>query len=91
MTESSEGLRLESGASVLARDMIQKHMEQFAHVIRLNRVAGQSTAAAYIDGLAGVLALTVAGGHASRDEVVSAAIQTLRECVDRDLRHLRSI
>lgn len=88
MTDSSAGLRIESAASVIARDMIQQHMRVFAHVVRLDRAAGQSTVTAYIDGLAGVVALTVAGGHGSRADVIDATMKALREAIDRDLRHL---
>lgn len=82
------GLRIESAASVTARDMIQQHMHAFAHVIRTDRAAGQSTVAAYIDGLAGAAALVVAGGHGSRTDVIESTIAKLRECIDRDLRYL---
>lgn len=82
------GLRIESAASVILRDTIQKHMQIFAPVIRMDRAAGQSTVAAYIDGLAGSVALVVAGGHDSRMEVIEVTIKTLREAIDRDLQHL---
>lgn len=85
---TTQGLRIESAASVVARDMIQKHMHAFAHVIRTDRAANQSTVAAYIDGLAGAAALTVVGGHGSRDAVCEAIVQKFREAVDRDLQHL---
>lgn len=82
------GLRIESAASIVARDIIQRHMHVFAHVIRTDRAANRSTVAAYIDGLAGAVALTIAGGHGSRTDVIEATIKTLREAVDRDLMHL---
>lgn len=82
------GLRLETAASILARDMIEKHMHTFAHVVRLDKLASASTASAYIDGLAGVTALTVAGGHGSREQVIEATIKALRTAIDRDLRYL---
>lgn len=85
---TAPGLRIESAASVVARDMIQKHTHAFAHVIRTDRAANQSTVAAYIDGLAGAIALTIAGGHGSRDEVVTGVICALQEAVARDLGHL---
>lgn len=89
---SKPGLSIESASSVIARDMIQKHMHAFAHVIRCDRVAGQSTAAAFIAGLAGTLALVIAGGHGqSRDEVLDAACKTLREAVNCDLQHLAGL
>lgn len=86
MTEP--GLRIESAASVTARDMFKQHMAAFAYVIRRDRTAGQSTAAAYIDGLAGVAALIIAGGHGSRADVIEATVKALREAIDRDLRFL---
>jgi hypothetical protein len=88
MNDGKPGLRIESAASVTARDMIQKHVNIFAHVIRTDRAAGQSTVAAYVDGLAGVAALTIAGGHGSRADVIEATVARLREAIDRDLRHL---
>lgn len=89
MNDGKPGLRIESAASVTARDMIQNHMHTFAHVIRTDRAASQSTVAAYVDGLAGTVALTIAGGHGSRTDVIEATIKTLREAIDRDLRHVR--
>lgn len=86
MTEA--GLRIESAASVTLRDMIQKHMHTFAHVLRRDRNASQSTVAAYADGLAGAVALTIAGGHGSRTDIIDATIAKLRDSIDRDLRHL---
>lgn len=85
---TASGLRIESAASVTARDMIQKHMSTFARAIRADRAASQSTVAAYIDGLAGATALTVAGGHGSRTDVIETTVAKLREAIDRDLRHL---
>lgn len=85
---TAPGLRIESAASVTARDMIQRHMQVFAHVIRTDRAANQSVVAAYVDGLAGAVALTITGGHGSRTDVIEAAITKLREAIDRDLRHL---
>lgn len=82
------GMSLETAASVLARDMITRHLAQFHHVIRADRLANASTSAAYIDGLAGVMALTVRGGHGSEQDVVDAVVTKLRECVRRDLHHL---
>ncbi len=88
MNDARKGLRIESAASVVARDMIQKHVGTFAHVIRTDRAANRSTVAAYIDGLAGVIALTVAGGHGSRREVIDSTVAKLYEAIDRDLRRL---
>jgi hypothetical protein len=80
------GLSLATAASVILRDAIVKHMEQFALVIRRDRTCNASVVAAYVDGLAGATALTVAGGHGPREQVIEAVIQSLRTAVDRDLR-----
>lgn len=87
-SDGKPGLRIESAASVTARDMITKHVGVFAHVIRTDRAASQSTASAYIDGLAGVVALTIAGGQGSRADVIAAVTTKLIAAIDRDLRHL---
>jgi site-specific recombinase XerC len=86
MTEP--GLSIESAASVTARHAITQHLTSFHRVIRTDRAASQSTVAAYVDGLAGVVALTIAGGHGSREDVIEATIKLLREAIDRDLTHL---
>jgi site-specific recombinase XerC len=88
MSGGNPGLKIESAAGVTARDMMQKHLSNFAYVIRTDRFASRSTVAAYVDGLAGAVALTVAGGHGDRSEVIEATIKTLRESVDRDLKHM---
>lgn len=85
---TKEGLRIESASSVIARDMIRQHVGTFSHVIREDRAANTSTVAAYIDGLAAVTALTIAGGFGGRDDIVTAVVGRLTECVDRDLKHL---
>jgi hypothetical protein len=86
MTEP--GLRIESAASVTARDMIEKHVRVFNYVIRHDRAANQSTVAAYVDGLAAVAALTIIGGHGGHAEVVEATVKALRDAINRDLMHL---
>lgn len=89
MTNNTKpGLRIESAASVTARDMIQQHMHAFAHVISADRVASTSVVAAYIDGLAGAVSLAIAGRQASKSEVIEATIVGLRKAIDRDLQHL---
>jgi hypothetical protein len=85
------GFSIESAASITLRDTITKHTHAFAHVIKADRAASQSTVSAYIDGLAGAAALTIAGGHGSREDIVDAVIAKLREAVDRDLRHLGNV
>jgi hypothetical protein len=83
-----DGLKIETAAGVTLRDAIRQHMQSFALIIRTGRPSGQAVVAAYVDGLAGAMALTIAGGHGSREEVVNATVTKLREAVDRDLRHL---
>lgn len=87
MNDGKPGLRIESAASIILRDTITQHMHVFGEVVRRDRAAGQSVVAAYIDGLAGAFALTVAGRHADL-ESVEAVIIKLRDAIDRDLRHL---
>ena len=84
----SEGLRIESAASVTAKDMITKHVAVFAHVIRTDRAANTSTVAVYIDGLAAVAALTIAGGFGSKDDITLTIVGKLTEAIERDLKHL---
>ena len=83
-----DGLKLEAAASVILRDAISRHMATFALAIRTNRRTGKDVIAAYIDGLAGAVALTIAGQHGSKDDVINATVTKLREAIDRDLRHL---
>lgn len=87
-TDGLPGLRIETAASILARNFVQDHMAQFGLVIRRDRAANRSMSAVYLDALAGIAALTIAGGHGSREEVLQAIGAKLRECVDRDLQHL---
>ena len=84
-----DGLRIETAVGVMARDMIRKHLEASAFTIRVNRRTGQDAVAAYVDGLAAVMALTITGDHGSKDDVINATVTKLREAVDRDLRHLK--
>lgn len=88
MNNMDDGLKIEHAAGIMARDAIRKYMEHFALVIRTNRRASKDAVAAYVDGLAGTMALTIAGGYGSKDDVVNATIAKLREAVDRDLTHL---
>jgi hypothetical protein len=85
------GLRQESAAAITLRDTIAQHMHAFSHVIRDDREAGAAVVAAYIDGLAGAVALTVHGGHGSRDEVNVGVQLKLKDAVARDLAHLAGI
>ena len=82
------GLRIESASSVILRDTITQHMNTFGHVIKYDRAAGQAVVAAYIDGLAGALALVISGGHASISDGIGATMTKLRDAIDRDLQML---
>lgn len=83
-----DGLKVETAAGVTLRDAIRQHMQSFYFTIRANRESGQAVVAAYIDGLAGAMALTISSSHGSKEDVVNATVTKLREAVDRDLRHL---
>lgn len=85
-----DGLRVEAACSIIARHGVRQFFDTFALTVRRDRHAGQSTVAAYVDALAGAVALTVAGGHASKEEIVNATIIKLREAIDRDLRHIKA-
>lgn len=87
MNDGKPGLRIESAAGITARDMITQHLKVFAHVIRADRAASQSTVAAYVDGLAGAIALTIAG-HGMREDVIETTLMVLRDAINRDLRHM---
>lgn len=89
--DGKPGLRQETAAALTLRDTITQHMQVFGHVIRADRKVSQDVVAAYIDGLAGAIALTVRGGHGSRDEVVAATILKLQKNVTRDLAHAAGI
>lgn len=84
-----DGLKIEAAASIVARDLIEKHLSQFAHVVRHDRAVSQLVIAAYIDGIAGAVALTIAAGHGSKEEVLDTTIRKFYEAVNRDLQHLR--
>lgn len=86
---STDGLRIETAAGITARDMLSQHLAAFAFVIRNDRLASRATVAAYIDGLAGAMALTIAGGHGSRNDVIEETVKRLRAAVERDLKHLK--
>lgn len=89
--DGKPGLRQETAAALTLRDAIKQHMRIFAHVIRADRKAGQDVVAAYVDGLAGAIALTIRGGHGNRDEVTAATEAKLREAITRDLAQLAGI
>lgn len=87
--DGKPGLRIETAAGITAIDMMAKHIAAFQFVIKKDRLAAQTTTAAYIEGLAAVLALTIAGRHGSYWEVMSLSEQRLREEVDKVLTKLR--
>ena len=88
MTEIGNGLRIESAASVTARDMIQQHIQQFVHVIMHDTAANRSVVAAYVDGLSAAITLTIMGRQGSKEDVIEGTIAKLRENIERDLKHL---
>lgn len=88
-TDGKPGLRIETAASVIARNFMADHLKQFRHVLLRDRAAGQTVALEYANGLAGTMALVIAGGHGSKEEVLHQMMQKLREYVDRDLQYLR--
>ena len=70
------------------RDWMKSFMKFFAPHIRSERATSRVASALFIDGLAATLALTIAGRQDSEEEITEAAIDSLREAVKRDLRHL---
>lgn len=87
-SDGKPGLRIESAASITLHDTLQKHMGVFAHVIRTDKAASTSTVGVYISGLAGAVALGIAGGLGDRADVIETTIKTLRDAIERDLKHL---
>jgi hypothetical protein len=85
------GLRIETAASVLLKETITAHMAQFGHVIGRDKAASKSTLSVYVDGLAGAMALTIAGGLCSAHELTNDIDVRLREAVHRDLKYLRKV
>ena len=75
-------------AEAAGRDWIKNYMKSFAPSIRSERATSRVASALFIDGLAGVLALTIAGRQGSEQQIVDATIASLRDAVKRDLRHL---
>lgn len=86
---SKPGLSIESAASVTIRKTIRDHFRIFSYVIGKDHAAGKSTHAEYVNGLAAVIALMIAGGQGSKDDILNATAAKLRECVERDLQHIR--
>jgi hypothetical protein len=88
--DPTKPLRFETAASIILADTLKQFFHTFAHVVRADRVAGKACTATMIDGLAGTMALVIAGGHGSKEDVLESTIAKLREAVDRDLRHQRA-
>lgn len=86
--EMNDGMKIETAAGVMLRDEIRRHMAAFAHVIRTNRHTGQDIIGAYISGLTAAMALAIAGGHASKEDIVNATLTKLRQVLDEDLQYL---
>lgn len=90
--DGKPGLRFESAATHLLRESIQNHMAVFAEAIRTDRTVGQDVIAAYIDGLAGAVALVVRGPYGTgRLDVTESTIKKLQDAITRDLAHLAGI
>lgn len=79
------GLRLETAASVILRDMIKDHFQKFQFAIQSDRAASRAVVAAYVDGLSGALALAITARHGSLEDTLEATIKQLRDAVTRDL------
>lgn len=77
-------------ARTVARDWLRNYMEAFAPSIRKERATARASSAAFVDALAGVAALAIAGRHGSEVEVIEATITSLRNAISRDLTHLGS-
>jgi hypothetical protein len=86
-----DGLKIEVAAGIVARDQISKFFVQFAMSVRMNRQAARAVTAAYVDGLAGAVALAIQGRHGSKRDIVETTVRQLREAIERDLKHLREI
>lgn len=84
------GLRVETAASVVLKQTMEQYFHAFAHVINQDRAAGKSVHAELTSALAGCVALMIAGGHGSIDDLMGGTVSKLREFVDRDLRHIAS-
>jgi len=80
------GLSIESAASVILHKTILDHMHTFSHVIQHDHAAGKSVHAEYVNALAGTMALMIAGGQCSRDDIIAGTATKLIECLERDLR-----
>lgn len=83
------GMNLETAASIVLRDTIHEYFSQFAFVIRGHRDVATSVISEFRNGMAGSIALAIAGGHASKDDILAAEFAKLKEYVERDLSRLK--
>jgi len=90
-TDGKPGLRIETAASVMAADMMAQHLKTFKNVIQNDRHTNGAVIAAYIEGLACVVALTVAGRHGGYWEVMASVDERLRDEVDKILKLMKAI
>lgn len=77
-------------AREVARDWIKNYVAAFAPSVMRERATARAASAAFIDGLAGIVALSIAGRHGSEVEVIEATMTSLRNAISRDLTHLGS-
>jgi hypothetical protein len=75
-------------ADTVGRDWLRSFMKSFAKYVLAERATSRVASALFIDGLAGILALAIAGRHDSEEQIMDAAITALEHAVARDLRHL---
>jgi hypothetical protein len=75
-------------AEECGRDWLKTFMKSFAPYIRSERATSKVASALFIDALAGTLALAIAGRQDSEEQIMDAAVASLRVAVKRDLRHL---
>lgn len=85
----TDGLSIEHAAGAVTRDAIRANLAAFALTVRTSRMASRDVVAAYIDGLAGAVSLTIVGRQGYKDDVINATIAKLREAIERDLKFLK--
>ena len=82
------GLSVETAAHVILRDKIKRHLTEYSDAIMRDRKTGANAVAAFVDGLAGTMAMCVISGQVSRDDCLAATVHALRKALDRDLLQL---
>lgn len=85
----NNGMRIEVAAGVVARDWVLKFFGTFGQSIVAERRSSQVVVAAFVDGLAGSVALSIQGRHGSKAEIIELTVTQFREAVERDLKHLK--